>query len=911
MEPIYKLQPHRTMHLQGVSAYGAGAALWGASDAGFTVSGVFRDPADFAVLVLWDRDDFYGHPRWSYLPDGAFAGIVLDFDLTFQGVFPFESKKPAWTDCPFLNGTLADGTSVQKSLIELASGPTGRTGATGSFVLNAGAIQQYDRVTLWYQNLAFDYIAQGGESTADVCATIAGYVNNTDWSKNGPVALLATSAGSQITITAEPGADGNAVTLYELHKNTNLFFTPTSVQLAGGISDNVSWHFHVDFSSLGWTNVQKLWLSFAPALCNGSTYSATEWQVVVSNWTVQGEAGTRRLQVAGPNSVRIEEDDSWVTYSGYWEPAPEEKGVFSQGRALRAAQTGAAANVTTRCSETHDIYLGTRFDFDCGLVDVLLDGHPSAAGPFDCYQPAPQAQSRIRRKMFSGVPAGQHTLQIRIRGDHNPQSQGTYYYFDFVECVVESDVPDPPEIHAGVAVATDFDTDHTYKMSPQRLVWAIQKSGLIGRVDHYAGVFWWKQAAAVGGSVPCVQVACSTSADAFVTIDDWTIGKSIFPADTPQTVAAHFAYFINEAASGVWADTDGDRTLRIYCRSAAFSFKCTASGGASVAAGSLSGGVAPEWQIDPSVTPVFNRAFRDWHADFFATLKAAGMDAMVAFSQELVQAPENPPAAVWYQRFWDQTPVQTATGFQNLNSSQSAFSAVVQNYAKQAYDTMAGLMEAAGLTARLQFGEILWWFDSNASGMAYYDADTQSAFQAAHGRPLSRFLTPNDSPAINGSVDADFLQQRLAAYVQAIQSYLLQRHPNAVFELLWPLDVNLPETKQLNWHVNLPASWKQQNGSGFSSFLCEGFQFGGIDHNMDEVARCAAYPFMELSWTAQDCGYLMGLYNAGWPWEREFLIASRQLPSVIKMWAYDHICLYGRCVPLPSEARTSTVQLGG
>jgi len=55
----------------------------------------------------------------------------------------------------------------------------------------------------------------------------------------------------------------------------------------------------------------------------------------------------------------------------------------------------------------------------------------------------------------------------------------------------------------------------------------------------------------------------------------------------------------------------------------------------------------------------------------------------------------------------------------------------------------------------------------------------------------------------------------------------------------------------------------------------------------------------------------MGLFNPGWPWEREFLAASRRLPSVVKMWAYDQICLYGRGVPLPSEARTATVQTTG
>ena len=49
MDQIYKLQSHRTMSLQGFDDYGAAAALWGASDTGFTLSGVFRDLADFAV----------------------------------------------------------------------------------------------------------------------------------------------------------------------------------------------------------------------------------------------------------------------------------------------------------------------------------------------------------------------------------------------------------------------------------------------------------------------------------------------------------------------------------------------------------------------------------------------------------------------------------------------------------------------------------------------------------------------------------------------------------------------------------------------------------------------------------------------------------------------------------------------
>jgi hypothetical protein len=35
MDPTFKLQPHRTVHLRGFDDYGAAFALWGASDTGF------------------------------------------------------------------------------------------------------------------------------------------------------------------------------------------------------------------------------------------------------------------------------------------------------------------------------------------------------------------------------------------------------------------------------------------------------------------------------------------------------------------------------------------------------------------------------------------------------------------------------------------------------------------------------------------------------------------------------------------------------------------------------------------------------------------------------------------------------------------------------------------------------------
>ena len=162
------------------------------------------------------------------------------------------------------------------------------------------------------------------------------------------------------------------------------------------------------------------------------------------------------MKVAGPLSVRIEENDAWVRYTGFWEWASAQ--FWSQGRALRAAQTGTTATVETHCSGTHDVYLGTRLDYDCGIVEVRLDG--GAPVQLDCYEQAEKAR-QVRRKVFSNVPTGKHTVEVRLTGAKNAASQGFYYYFDFLECAVPSDVPDPPATHTDVGVACDYGTDHT------------------------------------------------------------------------------------------------------------------------------------------------------------------------------------------------------------------------------------------------------------------------------------------------------------------------------------------------------------------------------------------------------------------------------------------------------------------
>ncbi len=1003
MQTISKLQPNRTIHLQGFSDFGAAAALHSASENGFRVSGVFRDAADFAVLVLWDRDDFFGHPRFSYLPDDDFSGIVLTFDLRYENLQPIDSPKFPTIDWPYLNCLKTDGTLKQLRLFDHATQVGGTyTAASGTFTLVDAGMQAFDRVTLWYQNLAFDYIVPGkleiefpffaagadtvhsitvasntysyteqaGDGSADIaahmrdrvngleggysvdpnvdastgsqahyvklvrkldtgasftvsasgsgsdtlyhvkdttiCRNIRDQINNTNWT-GVLIPLSATASGNTLTITAaRAGYDGNMIRLYELHKNTNLYFAPSAVQLAGGSSD-ATWRITIDFSAEGATDLQKMWMTFAPKLADSAACQDQEWEAAVSNWTVADPLSSRALKVAGPLSVRIEENDAWVRYTGFWEWAPAQ--FWSQGRALRAAQTGATATIETHCSGTHDVYLGTRLDYNCGIVDVRLDGGTPVQ--LDCYEQDARAR-QVRRKVFSNVAAGQHTVEVRLTGTKNAASQGYYHYFDFLECAVPSDVPDPPELRTDVAVACDYGTDHTYKLSPQRLVWAIRKLGLIGEINHYVSVFWWNQRKRSGGFFPSVTVTYGGTwaggDEAFLTIGGSIIGKSVFPADTPSTIAAHFAYYINEVFVGVWAQASGG-VLTITVRSPApaysfsFSESHTSTNGTVTVTGALTGGVMGNWVIDDTVAPVLNRAARDWHQNHFAELVANGMTCVAAFSQELVLPPDNPPSAVWVQRYPDGQPVETATGFGNKNSYHCAFAPPFRDYIKKAYEEMAGHMEAAGLTARLQFGEVLWWYFANTSGLAFYDAYTTSRFQTQYGRPPHTFLTPNDDPSVNGYVDANFLRQTVKDHVDAVRTYVLATHPNAKFELLWPLDVNDPNTRRLNRYINLPVEWESKASSGFDTFLIEGFQFAAVDRNLDKVRWMAGYPFEVLSWPRADCRYLMGLFNAGWPWERDYLIARRSRVPVIKVWAYDHLCLFGRGTPSPAEGR--------
>ena len=990
-EQIYKLQPDRTVHLRGYDDRGAAAALYAASPTGFTVSGVFRDPADFAVLILWDADCFFEHPRMKYLPDFDFSGQVLQFDVAYSKLQPLDSQKFPTIDWPYLDVVPADGSPTRQiTLFNHAALVGGScTAATGTFTVETPGAAAFDRLTLWFQNIGFDFVAVGGETDAQVATALAALINDTDWTTQGGLAALwattvgpsiqityarygqVTTAGRQINLTGgqsfagmaagDPlmingqatrvvsfddatalhvaddlgnqvsvpylagrgGYDGNMVTMFATAKNANLAAAQTSVKFAGG-SSAATWRITLDFTALAGAipkgdQIRQMWITFAPRLADSGAYQSEEWDAVFTNWGVTDPNGNRKLQVAAQNSVRVEETDYGCSYSGSsW---GSEAGFYSRGFAARATTAGDSATIEYTCQLGHDLYLGTSLYGDRGKWSVSVDG--DAPTILDTRVSA-SAAINTRRLLRAGVASGEHTVVLTHQG-------GGPAYFDFIEAVVEGDVPDPAGPFPLRSPALDFDTDHTYKLSPQRLLWFFDTLGFTGPMNEYLGVFWWNQRKLVGATVPQAVITLrGTFVDQdqlFVNVSGTPIGKTVFPADTLATIAEQLAANINETYSGIWAQAAGN-VLTITSRSAAasgaYNFTLTvpppqSAAGIADVVGNLNGSVPGKWVIDPAQLPPLNYAIRQWHADFYKEVAARGRSVVTACSMELVNTPDDPANGhVWVARFPDGTAVETDTGFGVLKSNHCAAGAAeFLAYQQKVFLCLAGLQAAAGLTPELQCGEFLWWFFSNFGvanpngGMAYYDAETKAAAIAALGRPLAGFVATTDDPAVNGGADVAFLAGRLRDHVGSIFAAVRAQYPTAVRELLWPYDVNYPVPigrenlgGPLNFAVNLPSEWKSQ-GNGLDRFKLEALDFGSGTRSLD-LARLAIGLPMQLGWPLDAVRYLVPVFNGGCPWEAEYLLAVYAGITSITPFAIDHVCLFGWRVEEP-ELRPEAV----
>lgn len=995
-ERIYKLQPDRTVHLRGFDHLGASAAVHSATPDGFTVSGNFRDASDFAVVVLYDADNFFEHPRLKYLPDFNFNGLKLTFDVSYQNLMPLNSRKYATIDWPYLDVVSQYGATARFRLSDYATVITNPdTPASAEFHIEGEQLDAWDRVTLWYQNMAFDYIVPGkvrteyafyaqgpghqhsitvrdrayvyteaaGDSSAviaarlialingqtegvpadpevaasagtdawvvrlerlldtggtvtvsasgnyseelhhvkatTVCRELCSQINGADYGQAAPFGLSAQAEGTTLRVTtAEGGYDANFLSMYTVSKNSRLAAAPEVVKFTGGASTAVL-RVTLDFSALGCTDIRRMWLTLAPRLEDGQDYQGSEWTAVFSNWTVSGPEQVQRLQVAGPGSVRVEALDERCSREGAWRL---EEGFYLGNHALVALQAGAAATVRYYCAQPHDVWVWTSLYGDRGAAAVELDGAP--ASTLNAQVPADTAIV-TRRKVASGVAAGDHVVRLTALS-------ADPFYFIGVEAVVAGDVPDPLPAQTQMTPALDYSTDHTYKLPPARILWMLDQLGCKGPLNEYIGILWWNERARVGGVMPEMRIEFGgdfvAGDEVFLTIGGQVLGKSVLLGEAAEKVARHFAMIVNSTLVGLWARVDGTAlVLRARSAEAAYSYpvsvavqQAAGSTGTAEGGGVLGGGTMGTWEVDTAAGRAMNAGARAWHEDLYRLCAAAGRTVTTAMSMELV----NPPEAL-AARYADGNPVLTEMGFGGLRSTHCAFSPGMLEFQKRAFLEVADLMAAQGLTPELQCGEFTWWYFTNysesnpAGGMAYYDAATQAGAQAALGRPLERFLGPNDDPLVNGGADADFLRARLRDHAGALMAHVRASHPAARFEVLFPYDVNHPEPAgihalggRLNRAVNLPLEWGAKGSSGFDRFKVEALDFGVWSRNLDLARESLEFP-LTLGWPADSVRAMIGVFRGGYPWRREVDHARELGMANVSLWAFDHVCLFG------------------
>lgn len=490
------------------------------------------------------------------------------------------------------------------------------------------------------------------------------------------------SSGTSVPYTAPNGGlDGNSIELYELHKTSGMYLTPAaSSKLVGGVGET-SFHATLDFSALGLAHVRQAWLTFAPALNYDSgsvnpslvAYVPATFSAVFSNWAVTDPDNVTPLKLAGPSSATVKSNDSGVTYTGIgWGLVA---GWYVGGYAQQSVHAGDTVTVKYSCQSMHNLYLGTAVSTAGGIFSASVDGGPDVlVGAYALQSSASPISGR--RLIESGVASGTHLVVLTV-------ASGTCL-FDFLQAAVLSDSVVPSVAYPGVNCACDFDTGQTYQLAPARLLWILSQAGFQGDIDFYSGVFFALKRVRSGGNFHQATVSITGATlkvgDVFSIqvgggsygVDGTMFDALVYPADTLASLAQRFIDAINASFVGIWAAptvTAGQFTIAQLSPIDGFTFfvqATTLSGSTGTISyvGDILTGNEGTWQVDASQASPLNKAFVDYLADFAALIEAASQTMTVAFSQELLGAPDvNTSAGAWTQRFASGDQVLTATGF--------------------------------------------------------------------------------------------------------------------------------------------------------------------------------------------------------------------------------------------------------
>src|ERR1700677_1266727 len=572
-ETLQKLQPDGDLQCYFFEPSGI-AALSSARATGFTVSGTWRQQFDWAVIE-WNRDNVFEHPAFRPLPDGDLSGLTLSYQETRENCIPLDSDLYPTVSWPTLRVWANNGSGEQIYQIPLTSYATPCAGsyqsATVQFTLS-GTVTVGDYVGIAFLSEHYPYQLNTGDPLTFAIQNIVEGINAFS------ATMQATATGTTITITylgtgrpasSTTGANGNVLGAYTYvsGSQTEQWDAP-SRSFSGGTSPS-QWQITLPFASLSdpvlgvvpASAIRKVRWTYSAAMQAGA-FVRSEFQVVVSNWTVTGTG--QGYSVAGPGSQRIEDDSNQVQYTGTW---TSQGGNYSGGTIHATSVPQSSVSCTYTSSQDHSLYLGTRLLDGGASISIVLD----AGSPISVSLELAGEDVLIRTLLAQPAP-GTHTVTVTHDG-----ASGTAFYFDFLEMAIPSTDLPTETVELKLAAATDWDTEHSLALAPERTAWMIYSLGFQARVNHYVGALWFYELTCVGQQYASAIITFSGSPDPNLTTEiilgtygqpsstDTTIEHLNLIGDTTETLAIAFALLLNGGYTAVWAQASGSQ-LTIYSR---------------------------------------------------------------------------------------------------------------------------------------------------------------------------------------------------------------------------------------------------------------------------------------------------------------------------------------------------------
>ena len=359
-DTLQKLRPDRDLQCYFLRP-SAAAALSATSANGFTVSGSWRQQFDWAVIE-WNRDNTFEHPAFRNFPDGNLSGLSLTYDETRQNCIPIDSTLFAIVDWPSLRIWAESGGTETMYKVPLKAHAMPIAGSyqapTATFTLQ-GSVTSGDLLQLAWEGEHYIYSVLGLDTMQSAVLGLAGAINTFS------PTMTAVASGAQITLTyvgvgqtaatSTVGVNGNRIGIYGIVNGAQTeSWQPWFQPMSGGTSPT-QWRVSLDFSALHDENnvlvpmsaVRKMRWTYSADLQAGG-YQRTEFQAVVSNWTVNGT--NTGYQVAGPGSRRIEDTAPQIVYTGTWDLG---LGNFSGGTIHHTTTPGDSTACTYRASQSH------------------------------------------------------------------------------------------------------------------------------------------------------------------------------------------------------------------------------------------------------------------------------------------------------------------------------------------------------------------------------------------------------------------------------------------------------------------------------------------------------------------------------------------------------------------------------